>query len=159
MFGAQGDATEFCNMVFDQYDTDHSGVINFQEFIMTLSVASRGTIDEKLLWAFDLYDRDNNGYLTEKEIVHVLTVSDVIIIFYDSFHGNQHKQLHFKTHKTPSQAVYKAKCKPNPYDSAAEVARNIVKSSDDNKDGKVSEAEFIHHAKNSKEIKELLQTL
>ena len=75
MFGTTGDATEFCNLVFDQYDKDHSGVINFNEFIMTLSVASRGTIDEKLLWAFDLYDRDNNGYLSEAEIVHVLTVS------------------------------------------------------------------------------------
>ena len=75
MFGAEGDAKEFCGLVFDQYDKDKSGVVDFKEFILTLSVASRGSANEKLLWAFQLYDRDGNGQLTHDEIVHVLTVS------------------------------------------------------------------------------------
>ncbi|ESO07196.1 hypothetical protein HELRODRAFT_76395 [Helobdella robusta] len=82
MFGTEGDAKEFCGLVFEQYDADHSGYIDFKEFILTLSIASRGTKDEKLLWAFRLYDRDHSGFLTENEIVQVLTVSLHSIFYY-----------------------------------------------------------------------------
>ena len=75
MFGADVNASnEFCEHVFRRYDQDGDGVINFKEFMTTLSVASRGTPDEKLSWAFKLYDKDNNGYLTESEVAEILTV-------------------------------------------------------------------------------------
>ena len=74
MIGVDGDATEFCDLTFKKYDKDNSGTIDFKEFITTLNVASRGTADEKLLWAFHMYDKDGDGYLTESEIKEVLTV-------------------------------------------------------------------------------------
>lgn len=129
MFGVDGDATEFCELTFKQYDKDNSGTIDFKEFMMTLSVASRGTPDEKLLWAFHLYDKDGNGYLTESEIREVLT------------------------------AVYKARSKPAPQESAARVAADIMKQADDNKDGRLSEAEFLYHAARCEEVQEMLSTL
>ena len=44
----------------------------------TLSVASRGSTDEKLQWAFKLYDKDSNGFLVQEEVVEILTVGRVL---------------------------------------------------------------------------------
>ena len=67
-----GDHIDF----YHRYDCDGNGFVDFKEFMTTLSVASRGTPDEKLIWAFKLYDKDNNGYLLEKDVADILTVSN-----------------------------------------------------------------------------------
>jgi Ca2+-binding EF-hand superfamily protein len=40
----------------------------FQDYILTLSVLCRGTIDEKLRWIFRLYDINGEGQLTREVI-------------------------------------------------------------------------------------------
>ena len=57
------------------------------------------------------------------------------------------------------QSVYKATNKPAPQESAARVAADIMKQADDNKDGRLSEAEFLNHVGSSKEVQEMLSTL
>lgn len=125
--GSDADAAEFCGHVFRQYDKDNNGWIDFKEFVTTLSVASRGTTQEKLHWAFELYDVDRSGFLSESEIVEILS------------------------------SIYKSRGQPDPKTKATEVAKEIFSKADDNKDNKISEAEFVKHSGNCSAIQELLQ--
>ena len=63
-----GDATAFAQRVFHAYDRDRNGVIDFREFVISVSISSRGSIDDKLRWIFGIYDVDGDGHVTEDEV-------------------------------------------------------------------------------------------
>lgn len=67
-----GDATEFATYAFDAMNTSRSGRITFGDFMRSLSVASRGTVEEKLTWAFQMYDRDNDGLISYADLLAVV---------------------------------------------------------------------------------------
>ncbi|KAG6857333.1 Neuronal calcium sensor 1 [Tephrocybe sp. NHM501043] len=69
-FGEPGD---FADYVFNVFDNDKSGTIDFTEFICALSVTSRGRLEEKLKWAFQLYDIDKDGTITYDEMLQIVT--------------------------------------------------------------------------------------
>jgi Ca2+-binding EF-hand superfamily protein len=67
-----GDPTTFADYVFKVFDTDGSGTIDFKEFIVALSVTSRGKMEDKLDWAFHLYDIDGDGKITYQEMLSIV---------------------------------------------------------------------------------------
>ncbi|KPM04925.1 hypothetical protein QR98_0033800 [Sarcoptes scabiei] len=71
-FFPQGDATKYAHLVFNTFkpmcDQQTHGCLNFEQFIKTLSLLSRGPMKEKLNWIFNLYDIDRDGYISKNEL-------------------------------------------------------------------------------------------
>ena len=67
-----GDPSSFADYVFNVFDADKSGTIDFKEFICALSVTSRGKMEDKLDWAFQLYDIDGDGKISYEEMLKIV---------------------------------------------------------------------------------------
>ncbi|XP_057378074.1 Kv channel-interacting protein 1-like [Daphnia carinata] len=70
-FFPQGDASQYAHYVFKTFKNGTTGTIKFEDFLQSLSQASRGTIQEKLRWIFGLYDLNGDGYITKAEMTSV----------------------------------------------------------------------------------------
>lgn len=81
------DKTPFTKRVFQIFDEDLSGLVDFREFILSLwnyCTLGRSTLP---LFAFDLYDRDSSGIITADEVIHMLKD-----MYGDNYAKNVHAQ-------------------------------------------------------------------
>ncbi|GMM36491.1 frequenin [Saccharomycopsis crataegensis] len=67
-----GDPTDFANYIFNVFDKDKNGSIDFKEFIIVLSITSRGSKNEKLEWSYKLYDQNRDDKIDYQEMLNVL---------------------------------------------------------------------------------------
>jgi len=67
-----GDASKYASLVFKCIDKDETGGITFGDFMEFLSVISKGTTQEKIMWSFEFLDLDKNGYIEKQEMLKVL---------------------------------------------------------------------------------------
>lgn len=67
-----GDASKYASLVFKCIDKEDTGGITFGDFMEFLSIMSKGTTQEKILWSFDFFDIDRNGYIERQEMIKVL---------------------------------------------------------------------------------------
>lgn len=70
-----GDSTDedrFCEYVFQAFDADNSGFIDFGEFLVSFWVRAKAPLKDKLAWLFDVYDNDRSGYISSWEVSRML---------------------------------------------------------------------------------------
>ena len=54
--------------IFRCQDKDNSGEIDFVEYLIAISVITRGSIREKLRMSFEIFDLDKNGTIDQDEM-------------------------------------------------------------------------------------------
>lgn len=80
-----GDPSSFADYVFNVFDSDRSGAIDFKEFICALSITSRGKMEDKLDWAFQLYDIDNDGKISYDEMLAIVEAIYKMVCYFLQF--------------------------------------------------------------------------
>eukprot|EP00466_Bigelowiella_natans_P005495 jgi/Bigna1/90600/estExt_fgenesh1_pg.C_740039 len=58
--------------LFAAFDRNETGTIDFREYVLGMSAASRGTAREKIGLSFQVYDEDNTGRIKQEEMVNIL---------------------------------------------------------------------------------------
>lgn len=123
----------YAHYVFNTFDKNRVGSINFEEFVQGLSILSRGSYHEKLQWAFDLYDINGDGIITKDEMF------DIISAIYEMM-GRFAEPCVEET-------------------TAHDHVEMVFKKMDLNQDGVISEEEFMDTCRKDKSIQESVAAL
>lgn len=121
-----GNPTKFAGYLFNMFDTNNDGTIDFKEFITALSVTSQGTMEEKLHWSFQLFDHNHDGYITRDEVLEVT----------DSLYKMVGHMIQL----------------PEDENSPQERINKLFEVLDTDRDGKINLEEFVEGAKNDPTI-------
>ena len=139
-----GDPTSFADYVFNVFDSDKSGSIDFKEFICALSVTSRGKMEDKLDWAFQLYDIDGDGEISYNEMLQIVeAIYKMVCLIIFLAVGIQRL--------TTSQVGSMVKL-PADEDTPEKRVRKIFKMMDKDENGSLDMAEFKEGSKRDETI-------
>ena len=139
-----GDPTSFADYVFNVFDSDKSGSIDFKEFICALSVTSRGKMEDKLDWAFQLYDIDGDGEISYNEMLKIVEA------IYKMVCRNLFLLVHMQL-LTSLQVGSMVKL-PADEDTPEKRVRKIFKMMDKDENGSLDMAEFKEGSKRDETI-------
>ena len=114
--------------LFSAFDSDHSGYIEFTEFLMAFNVRSKGRLEERLAWTFNIYDTDSNGQIDRKELKKMFDMLFTML--------NVNK-------------------KDEKYNVDKRV-EEVLKKYDSSGDKKLSQDEFVNGIKNDEPLRKLL---
>ena len=67
-----GDASKYAMIVFRAIDRERTGGITFGDFMDFLSVITKGTDQQKILWSFQFFDVNQDGKITWEEMIKVI---------------------------------------------------------------------------------------
>lgn len=84
------------NSIFDAFDEDGNGTVDFEEFLIGLSITEM-TVDtdrnskmKKIRWAFNVYDKDRSGTIDRREMRQIVkAVADVSVLPEDAVKKNE----------------------------------------------------------------------
>lgn len=124
---------EFADAIFHSFDTDGNGKIDFEEFLVGLSLSDLASNDrqgriQKLRWAFTVYDKDRSGTIDKKEMVSIVKAV---------FHISSISEM-------------------LPDDTPESFAERLFASVDVNGDGEITFEEFVKAADEDETIIDLL---
>lgn len=147
----------YARFVFNTFDVQRKQEITFTDFVIGLSVLTRGTIDDQLRWIFTLYDINGDGVITRDELSKIVSsIHDLMGRF--ALNSSQTGALETtrtsRTSVTGVQAVATTTNNrqqqtptgaPNaqPFLSNDEQAENLFRKFDLNNDGMITLDEFI----------------
>ncbi|XP_032262390.1 guanylyl cyclase-activating protein 3 [Phoca vitulina] len=69
--GLNSKANQHVDQVYNTFDMNKDGFIDFLEFIAAVNLVIRGKMEQKLKWYFKLYDADGNGSIDKKELLNI----------------------------------------------------------------------------------------
>ena len=61
--------------MFRSIDQDNTGTVTFGDFMDFLSMLTKGSVEEKILWSFHFYDVNKDGFISKEEMVRVGTIN------------------------------------------------------------------------------------
>ncbi|XP_052395103.1 Kv channel-interacting protein 2 isoform X5 [Carassius gibelio] len=132
-FFPQGDSSAYAHFLFEAFDRHKNGAVNFEDFVVGLSIILRGTVTDRLCWAFSLYDLNKDGCITKEEM------NDIMQSIYDLM------------------GKYTYPCME---DSAPrEHVESFFQKMDRNNDGVVTMEEFLESCQKDEAIMESMQML
>jgi calcium-dependent protein kinase len=114
-FRPDKDLEVFGNQLFNAFDANSNGRIDFAEFLVAISFTTNDDPHRKLSFAFKMYDQNHDGQLDVKEI------EKIIVGVYD-FTGQRNR---------------KGKMTPR------EVAKSMLRKYDKDESGALTEDEFM----------------
>merc|ERR1719510_2465891 len=126
-----GDASHYAHLVFSAIDRDKTGGITFVDFMEFLSVISKGTVRDKLLWTFTFYDVDRDGVISKDEMLKVMDSIHELMGGTGQVGGNEARQH----------------------------VNMVFETMDLNQDGFISIDEFLAYCTSQQEVKDSLTVL
>jgi len=144
-----GDPSYFADYVFNVFDADKSGSIDFKEFICALSVTSRGRMEDKLDWAFQLYDIDGDGKISYDEMLKIVEAIYKMV----RRAGHFPSLLGFRGDLADAQTQVGSMVKlPEDEDTPEKRVKKIFRMMDKDENGSLDMAEFKEGSKRDETI-------
>jgi len=98
----EGITDEFMkDLMFKTFDLNSDGKIDAKEFILGMSILTRGTAEEKLEFAFKMYDLNSDGFISREEMTQIVQslhrmLGTIIIAGTDGFPSKNIRKVAYK---------------------------------------------------------------